>query len=43
MCWTFFCLLASDFRVFDNYFDLPVAAVCACVVDVIDQKVCNMS
>ena len=31
--------LASIFRVFENYFDLPLVVICARIVDVIDAKV----
>jgi len=31
--------LASIFRVFENYFDLPLVVICARIVDIIDKKV----
>jgi len=30
---------ASMFRVFENYFDLPVMVICARLIDIIDKKV----
>ncbi|KAJ7333510.1 5'-nucleotidase domain-containing protein [Desmophyllum pertusum] len=30
---------STIFRVFENYFDLPVMAICARVVDIIDEKI----
>ena len=30
---------ASMFRVFENYFDLPVMVTCARLIDIIDKKV----
>ena len=38
-----FFSLASIFRVFENYFDLPVVIICARIVDTIDKKVQNVA
>ena len=34
---------ASMFRVFENYFDLPVMVICARLIDIIDEKVMDMT
>lgn len=35
----FFVTIATTFRLFESYFDLPVLTICARIIDMIDKKV----